>query len=270
MQNAALQLLALPYHYELWHTPAADLPARIESLRAPDIGGANVTLPHKTAVATLVDECDPTAQLIGAVNTVYKDAAGRLHGANTDAPGLLADLAERADFAPAGRRVVLLGASGAARGAAFALLFANVRQLVIANRTPARAEDLLADMLAALTDAEDTASDLTSVPDPRLYALGLDDPDLPAMITDCDLLLNATAVGWHDDATPLPDPPVTARTLVYDMVYRETRLLHEAAARGARTLDGLGMLVHQGALAFTLWTGQPAPLAVMWQAVRQP
>jgi shikimate dehydrogenase len=103
--------------------------------------------------------------------------------------------------------------------------------------------------------------------EPHLIALALDDPDLPDYIRASTLLINATSLGWHSDETPLPDPPVGSAILVYDMVYRPTRLMHEAAQRGARVLDGLGMLVRQGALAFTRWTGREAPLDVMREAL---
>lgn len=263
MQNAALRHLGVGAHYRAVQTPAAELAARVASLREPHYLGANVTLPHKQAVIPLLDELEPEAARIGAVNTIYKRPDGALIGANTDAPGLLADLGE-AGFDPSGRPAVLLGASGAARAAAFALAGAGVSSLVIANRTPERAEELLADLLTAITDEHGlTASG--ELP-PPLIALALDDPDLPAELAACALLINATPLGWAPGDTPLPDPPVGPQTLVYDMVYQPTRLLAEAAAHGARTRSGGGMLVHQGALALTRWTGRAAPVEVMWAA----
>ncbi|MEI8164974.1 MAG: shikimate dehydrogenase [Chloroflexales bacterium] len=265
MQNAALAHLGLAAHYELAHTPAAELPARVAMLREPAYLGANVTLPHKQAVIPLLDRLEDAAAQIGAVNVIYKGPDGELVGANTDAPGLIADLA-LGGFTPAGQTVVILGASGAARAAAFALAHAGAATVVVANRTPERAEALLADLLVAITNEQGLTA--TGELPPALVALGLDDPELAETLADCALLLNATALGWHGDETPLPDPPVGPQTLVYDMVYRPTRLLREAAARGARTRDGLGMLVQQGALAFTRWTGHAAPVAVMEQALR--
>ncbi|NWF81261.1 MAG: shikimate dehydrogenase [Chloroflexi bacterium] len=267
MQNAALQHLGIAARYEAVRTTTAELAGRVAALRGPQYLGANVTLPHKQAVIPLLDRLEPQAARIGAVNTISKDAAGALVGANTDAPALLADLAD-AGFAPAGRCALILGASGAARAAAFALAETGVATLVVANRSPARAEELLADLLIAITDEQGlTASgDLP----PTLVALALADRELASYLAACDLLINATALGWHNDETPLPDPPIGPRTLVYDMVYRPTRLLREAAARGAATRDGLGMLIHQGALAFTRWTGREAPLAVMRAALQEP
>lgn len=263
MQNAALAHLGVAARYEAVRTNASELPARIAALRDPSYLGANVTLPHKQAVVPLLDALEPEAAQIGAVNTIYKRADGALIGANTDAPALLADLGE-AGFAPAGQIVVLLGASGAARAAAFALAGAGVGALVVANRTLGRAEELLADLLLAITDEQGLTAQ-GELP-PPLVALALDDPELAEHLANCALLINATSLGWRADETPLPNPPVSSSSLVYDMVYRRTRLLAEAAERGAATRDGAGMLVHQGAQALARWTSQAAPLALMHAA----
>lgn len=274
MHNAAFAHLGIEATYERWHTPAAELPARIESLRASHILGASVTLPHKAAVIPLLDALEPEAAQIGAVNTIYKRQDGSLVGANTDAPGLLADLRDAGNFEPPGQQVMILGASGAARAAAFALANAGVALLVVANRTLERAETLLADLEASIWEREiNETREVYDIPPPslRLMALPLDDPSLPDTLAACGLLINATSLGWHsNDETPLPDVPVLPDTLVYDMVYKPTRLLCEAAERGARTLDGSGMLVRQGALAFVRWTGQQPPLDVMDAEVRKP
>ena len=103
--------------------------------------------------------------------------------------------------------------------------------------------------------------------DPRLFALALDDPQLPELLSEATLIVNATSLGWHSDETPIDAALIPPGALVLDMVYRPTRLLHEAAARGARTLDGSGMLVRQAALSFERWTGRPAPLGVMRDAL---
>ncbi|GAB4206308.1 MAG: shikimate dehydrogenase [Roseiflexaceae bacterium] len=255
IHNAAFAHLGIDARYELWHTPAAELEARVATLRNPDVLGANVTLPHKRAVIPLLDRIDPQAELIGAVNTIVRAPDGTLTGLNTDAPAFLAALREDLDYAPEGQTVVILGASGAARAAAAALLEAGAGGLVLVNRTLERAEELLGDLLAA------------SERDPLLLALTPDDPDLAELLGSASLLVNATSLGWHGDETPLPAGQIPAGALVYDMVYRPTRLLRDAVARGARTADGLGMLVRQAALAFEQWTGQPAPLDVMRAAV---
>jgi shikimate dehydrogenase len=255
LHNAAFARLGIPARYELWPTPAADLPARIESLRAPHILGANVTLPHKIAVLDLLDRRDPQVDLIGAANTIVREADGSLTGANTDAPAFLASLREDAGFEPAGRLAVILGASGAARAAAVALIGARAAGLVVVNRTVERAEELLGELL----DGAEY--------DPQLAALAPGDPVLRGWLADAALVVNATSLGWHADETPLAAEHIPPGALVFDMVYRPTRLLREAAGRGARTLDGAGMLVRQAALAFERWTGRPAPLDTMRAAM---
>ncbi|MBO9316305.1 MAG: shikimate dehydrogenase [Chloroflexus sp.] len=252
MHNAALAALGIAARYRAVQTTAAELVSRLAELRQPGLLGANVTLPHKQAVMPLLDEIEPIAARIGAVNTIVRLSDGRLLGTNTDAPGLLADLAA-ARWTPTDQEVVILGASGAARAAAFALADAGVSSITIVNRSLMRAIDL-----AAATAANQPAL--------RVRALALNDPAVDEVVARCTLLINATALGWRDDETPLADPPVGTHCLVYDMVYRETALLRAAAARGARVRDGRGMLVEQGALAFERWTGRRAPRALMWQA----
>jgi shikimate dehydrogenase len=255
IHNAAFASLGIGARYELWPTPAAELPARIESLRAPHILGANVTLPHKVAVLALLDRLDADAAAIGAVNTIVREADGALAGANTDAPAFLASLREDGAYEPAGQSALILGASGAARAAAVALIGAGIERLIIVNRTLERAEELLGDALAATER------------DPQLFALAPDDVALPEMLAETTLIVNATSLGWRADETPLTAELIPPGALVFDMVYRPTRLLREAAARGARPLDGAGMFVCQAALAFERWTGRTAPLNVMRAAL---
>lgn len=255
LHNAAFARLGLHARYELWPTAAAELPARVAGLRAAHVLGANVTLPHKIAVIDLLDRLEPAAAAIGAVNTIVHAADGALVGANTDAPACLATLREDAGYDPAGGAALILGASGAARAAAVALVGAGIRRLVVVNRTLEKAEQLLGDVLAA-ADA-----------DPLLFAMAPDDADLPAALAEAGLIVNATSLGWHDAESPLAAELIPATALVFDMVYRPTRLLRDAAARGARTLDGAGMLVRQAALAFERWTGLPAPLDAMRAAM---
>ncbi|MBS1964918.1 MAG: shikimate dehydrogenase [Chloroflexi bacterium SZAS-1] len=255
LHNAAFTHVGIPAHYELWHTSTAELPARIAELRQPGTLGANVTLPHKVAVLALLDQIDPDAAVIGAVNTIIREYDGTLTGANTDAPACLASLREDGGFEPAGRSAVILGASGAARAATVALVGAGIAQLTLVNRTLEKAEQVLGDVLAA-TEAN-----------PLLYAITPTSAELPELLASANLIINATSLGWHGNETPLAAEYIPAGALVFDMVYRPTRLLHEAAARSARTLNGAGMLVRQAALAFERWTGQPAPLDVMRAAM---
>jgi shikimate dehydrogenase len=257
LHNAAFAHMGIAARYELWPTPAADLAARVASLRLPHMLGANVTLPHKIAVLPLLDQLDADAAVIGAVNTIIRAADGLLIGANTDAPAFLAALREDAGYEPAGQSVAILGASGAARAAAVALVGAGVARLVVANRTLERAEALLGDVLAS------------SNSDPQLFGLARDDAALPGLLAEATLIVNATSLGWNADETPLAAELIPPGALVYDMVYRPTLLLRAAAARGARTLDGSGMFVRQAALAFARWTGKPAPLDVMRAALER-
>jgi shikimate dehydrogenase len=252
LHNAAFAALGIDARYALWPTPAAALPARIAALRAPDMLGANVTLPHKIAVIPLLDRLDPLVHAVGAVNTIVREADGTLTGANTDAPAFLAALREDCGYAPESRVAAILGASGAARAAAVALLGAGAAGLIIVNRTLARAEALLAEVAR---------------PGVLMAAMTPDDPTLPAVLAGAALIVNATPLGWRDDEIPLEAAAIPSDALVYDMVYRPTRLLREAAARGAHTADGLGMLVRQAALSFERWTGRPAPLDAMGAAV---
>jgi shikimate dehydrogenase len=255
LHNAAFAHLGIPARYELWPTSADELAARIESLRRPHILGANVTLPHKIAVLKLLDRLDPEVELIGAANTIIRGSDGSLTGANTDAPAFLASLRQEGGYEPTGQVAVILGASGAARAAAVALVGAGVAQLAVANRTLERARALLRDLLPACEGG------------PSLLALTLEDASLPAVLAEATLIVNATPLGWHGEDSPLPAELIPTGALVFDMVYRPTRLLRDAAARGARPLDGAGMLVRQAALAFERWTGHNAPLDVMRAAM---
>ncbi|WP_026369618.1 shikimate dehydrogenase [Kallotenue papyrolyticum] len=250
MHNAAFAHYGLPDRYTLWPTPAAALSGRIAALRAVGMRGANVTLPHKTAVIALLDELDPVAAAVGAVNTIVRLPDGRLRGLNTDVAGFLRALAQ-AGVDAAGRTALLLGAGGAARAVGYGLIMAGVAALVVANRTPARA--------AALVDDLRTSAG----PATRLTATALDDDALGAALAEADVLINATSAGLHAEALPVPEAALGPRLLVVDLIYRTTPLLRAAAARGARTQDGLEMLVQQGALAFEAWTGLAAPLEVM-------
>ncbi len=249
-QRAAFAHCGLDVTYERWDTPLAELPARIAALRAPEVLGANVTVPHKEAVIPLLDELGGLAARAGAVNTIV-NREGRLYGFNTDGPGFVAALRHEALFEPSGRTFLLLGAGGAARGIALALLEARAAAVYIWNRTPARAESLAAEL------------------GPPVRALAA----LPAL-EPYDCLVNCTSVGMHGgpapDALPAPLESAAPGALVVDIVYAplETPFLRAAAARGLPTLGGLPMLIYQGALAFELWTGLPAPVDVMTAAAR--
>lgn len=248
MQQPALDALGVNAVYERWQTSASDLPNRIASLRQWGMLGANVTVPHKQAVISLLDEVSPLAMQVGAVNTIVNND-GRLFGDNTDVYGFATALLEvRPDTAT--RRVTLLGAGGAARGVAVALAQIGVPSITIANRNQERAQALCDDL--GLTNLQ--AAPLTN-----------------ALLGDTDILINATSLGWHSGEMPIDAQSLAllpADALVVDLTYRDTDLLDAARDRGLAVLDGLGMLVHQGARAFERFTGQTAPLDVMWTAAR--
>ena len=260
-QQAAFDHLGLPVTYRAYETPPDELAGFVAGLRSEEWLGCNVTIPHKEAVFSLVDVSTDEARLIGAVNTVLKDQ-GRLIGDNTDGAGFLRALLEEARFDPAGQMAVLIGAGGAARAAAVALLRGGARLVWIANRTPGRG----AALVQALADSFG-ADRVSEVP---LAAESLRRP-----IVDAALVVNCTSVGMAHgpapDASPIPPDLLDSHLLVYDMVYNPARtpLLEAAAAAGARTQEGLRMLIYQGAASFELWTGQPAPVSVMMEHGRQ-
>jgi len=258
MHNAAFRALGLGWRYDLLPVQPGHLEAAMADLRAGGFRGANVTVPHKRAVMAYLDQIDGAAESIGAVNTLSVQGR-RWIGHNTDAAGFVRAVRE-GGLEPAGRQALLLGAGGAARSVAYALAGAGCTVFVY-NRTVRRAAALVADLRRLGLDAPVTCS-----PGER----ALDELDL----TRFDLLVNATAVGmWpsHED-TPWPDElPMPAHWTVFDLVYNplETRLLRQARRAGAKTIDGLGMLVWQGALAFELWTGQKPPVDLMRAAALQ-
>lgn len=250
-QQAAFDALNIPVRYELLHTPADQLDDRVRELREGIFSGANVTVPHKEFFFSAVDELSDVATRVGAVNTIIYGKDGRLFGDNTDVHGFAASLHD--DGFPFGESdAIVLGAGGASRGVVVALLDNGIRSVTVANRTFQRAERLIAD----LGDPRLAACDIESALDRARKAR---------------LLVNATSVGWGDARLPV-DPAifsvVDAEAIAYDLTYRDTPFLQEAARRRLQTIDGLSMLVHQGARSFELWTGQTAPLDVMFASAR--
>ena len=257
-QQAALDHLRLDIEYQAWPTPEDALQTRITTMRSPTVLGGNVTIPHKEAVLLLLDEVDPLARRIGAVNTIV-NRDGRLSGYNTDAVGFLRALREDGGFEPAGRRVVIAGAGGAARAVVAGLIEAGARSITIINRTLTRANRLVADM-----GELPGAGDLRALPE--MYA------SWAAIMMSCDLLINCTAAGssGSEEESLIPLDLIRPRMLVYDLIYHpaETRLIAAARRAGATALGGLPMLVYQGAASFELWTEQDAPLDIMFKAAR--
>ena len=255
MHNAALEAAGLDFVYVAFAVPPEGASAVGTAMRALNIRGLNVTVPYKQAVMTFLDEVSPEAQAIGAVNTIdHRD--GRLLGHNTDAHGILASLREDGGLQHLPPKVVLLGAGGAARAILYALLAAaEVEQIALLNRTTSRAEALAADLGA---DSRVTVGSIVEA----------------QALAEAGLVINATSIGMepHAGVSPLGDGAgLHDGMVVVDIVYKPlaTQLLQQARAAGARTVDGLGMLVHQGARAFELWTGVTAPVDVMRRAIQQ-
>ncbi len=256
MQNAAFKVLGLNCIYAAIDVPQRFLADAIAGVRAMKISGLNVTIPHKIAVAGLLDELDESASLAGAVNTI-KNQRGKLIGFNTDGEGALRAFKNKIGSVK-GKDAVLLGAGGAGRAIAFSLARAGAR-LTIANRTISRAK-VLASMIEQKLGV-------------GVAAIPLNRERLKKVLKDADVLINSTSVGMHPatDQTLVTSDMMHRGLVVNDIVYKplETRLLREARRAGAKTIDGLGMLVHQGALSFEIWTGRRAPIKVMDAAARR-
>ncbi len=264
MHEAGYEATGLDARYVTFEPPADGAAAAIEGARTLGVAGLNVTIPFKQDVLAAV-EPDPLAARIGAVNTV--DFAGeRPTGHNTDAAGAVRALRE-GGVALSGTAVVV-GAGGAGRAVAFALADEGL-SVRVANRTESKAHDLAADVRdgEGATGSVDVAA-TTGDESPDATGHGLD--ELAELLAGADVLVNATSVGMAEDATPVPAKALHADLGVLDAVYRplETRLLRDATAAGATTVDGATMLLHQGTAAFERWTGRDAPVAVMDEALR--
>ncbi len=277
-QQPAFDYYHLPVRYVAWETPPDKLADVVKRLREPEYLGMNVTVPHKEAIIPMLDELGVRAKQIGAVNTVVKprETGGRplsalsggsardwrLLGFNTDAEGFLAALEKDARYDLEDKRVVMLGSGGAARAVAFTIVEGKARELTIINRHIGRAQSLAVDLYPATA-----ATKVTVLP--------WDDATLRSALKSCDLLVNTTPMGMkhtaEEDRSPVPAAYIPPGALVFDLVYNPlvTKLLREAEAAGARTLGGLSMLVYQGAASFELWTGQKAPVGLMFERARQ-
>ena len=250
MHNAAFRKLGMDYVYLPFRVKKEELDKAVAGMRALNIRGLNVTLPHKVAIIPFLDKLDSLAERIGAINTIVNDG-GVLTGYNTDAAGFLQVLLENG-VNPEGKKIVVLGAGGASKGICF-ILGERGAHLAILNRRLARAEDL--------------ARQISPIFKSEVEALALNEKSLATALEKADILVNTTSVGMIPDIneTPVPAKLLKPGLIVFDIVYNpvRTRLLKEAEAAGALTLGGLDMLVWQGALAFEKWTGQQAPLALM-------
>lgn len=253
MHNAAFKALEMDWQYELLETPLERLSAAIDRLRSEDCAGANVTVPYKSAVIGMLDDVTENARHIRAVNTIMNQN-GKLLGDNTDGVGFITSLLEN-HIHPRNASIVILGAGGAACAISNTLASEGAREIIINNRNGARAAEL-ADRLHERF--------------PRLkIAVNWVDA-----VSDTNILINATSLGMSPNIvdSPLPrDRRVSPGTVVVDLVYNplETKFMSDAKRVGARTIGGLGMLIHQGAAAFKMWTNREPPLEVMHHAASQ-
>ena len=265
-QQAAFDALGLDVQYQLWETSADRIAEVVGRLRQPDFLGANVTIPHKQAVASLLDSVDPVARVVGAVNTIVR-ADDRLVGYNTDVEGFTRALEIDGGSSMSSRRFVVLGAGGAARAVVTAILLGDPASVVILARRTEQAIALLNDLnRAGLSNATTHAHPLP---------LATRDTNAERAVRSADVVVNTTPVGMlhhpTEGSVPLPTDWLAPDQLVYDLVYNppETPLLEAARERGARVLNGLPMLVYQGAAAFEQWTGRAAPVELMTKRARE-
>ena len=252
MHNAAFKNKEVDYVYLPFRVKKEELGRAIEGMRALNLRGLNVTIPHKVAVIPLIDELDNLAEKIGAVNTIVNDD-GVLKGYNTDAAGFLQALREKG-IEPGGKSVVILGAGGAAKAISF-ILAERGSHIVILNR------------LEELDWAKELAGRISRAFAQEVAALELNRKNLAKALGKADILVNATSVGMSPNVneTPVTSDRLRPNLVVYDIVYNpiKTRLRREAEAAGAETVSGLDMLVWQGVLAFEKWTGLKAPVNLM-------
>jgi shikimate dehydrogenase len=250
MHNAAYKKLGLDYVYIPFRVKAAGLAEAVAGLRALNVRGFNVTIPHKVAIIPLLDSLDSLAEKVGAVNTVV-NKEGELRGYNTDAEGFLRALSGQG-IKLKGKKVVVLGAGGAARAISYIMAEKGTR-LTILNR---QQELDWAENIASMIK-EDLGKEV------KVYEL----QHLAQAIEGVDLLVNATSVGMSPNAEKslVPVKLLSKVPVVFDIVYNPivTKLLKEAGAAGAKTIGGVEMLAWQGALAFEMWTGRQAPLDLM-------
>lgn len=245
LHNHSLNELNLNYVYLAFTIKPDDLSNAINGFRALNIRGVNVTIPHKEAVIPLLDEIDPLALKVGAVNTIINNE-GILKGYNTDVPGLTRMIEDDGNFTIKNKKALVVGAGGAARATAIALLQQGIKELCLINRTEGKAEKLVADLKKYYNNS--------------LYYGRLNPDFYSGLIKDIDILIDTTPVGMSPDIEVppvIPEQHLHSSMLVVDLVYNpsETTLLKAANRVGAKTLNGMGMLLYQGIESFKIWTG---------------
>ena len=258
IHNAMFEHLGLDYCYLPVEVTPENLGKVFAGLRCMNVAGCNVTIPHKVAILDLLDELDPHAARLGAVNTIcFRE--GRALGYNTDGEGFLRSLVEGGVTSVEGHDILLLGAGGAVRAIAMGLAAAGARAIHLCNRSPHKAVAL--------------AEEVNDQCRPCAQVVAAEPSALRPVVERCQLLVNGTSVGMHprEKEMPIPAELLAPHLIVADIVYNPhtTALLAAAQERGCRIVHGLGMLLHQGALGFSLWTGIEPPIPLMEAAVRR-
>jgi shikimate dehydrogenase len=255
MQQAAFDHAGLDVSYELWDRPPIQLADAITELRADDFLGGNVTIPHKERTVPLVDRQTEEAHATGAVNTLTKEGR-KLVGHNTDVAGFTVALDKLVGRQKMPRLAVVLGAGGGARAVVYGLIREGFQRVIVFNRHLHRAEGLVKHFARSASHME-------------LRAMPWHESIIEAELSKTKVLINATSIGLTPGDTPIPGEILPPDLMVLDLIYDHTKLLRDAESAGAATLDGELMLLHQGAAAFRLWTGQDAPLEVMQTALAE-
>ncbi|MEM2913938.1 MAG: shikimate dehydrogenase, partial [Candidatus Bathyarchaeia archaeon] len=243
------------YVYVAFNVKKENLEKAVSGMRSLNMHGLNVTMPHKMNVIQYLDQIDETAKNIGSVNTVL-NKEGILIGYSTDGIGALNALKYN-KVSPSNKKIVILGAGGASRAVSFNIAKES-KELVVLNRTVEKAENLVKDLSSLLGKSV------------NVKARSLKETNLKTELEGADIVINATSIGMHPRENETPINPILLRPsmVVFDLVYDpfETRLLKDAKKVGAKTINGLDMLIHQGASSFEIWTGKKAPVEVMMKA----
>jgi shikimate dehydrogenase len=253
MQGAAFDALKINARYELWDRPPIELADAIAEVRGSEFLGANVTIPHKERVVPLIDRLTEEAQATGAVNTITREGK-RLVGHNTDVAGFGVALDKLVGRQKMPRHAVVLGAGGGGRAVVYGMIREGFQRIVVFNRHLHRAEGMVRHFARSAAHMD-------------LRAMPWHESIIESELARTKVLVNATSIGLDAGESPVPAEAIPGDLLVLDLIYRQTQLLRDAEAAGCIVQDGETMLLHQGAAAFTLWTGQPAPLEVMSDAL---
>ena len=257
-QQAAFDYLKLNVEYKIWETSSSDFQEVVQNLRKVECLGANITIPYKEEVIEYLDDLDPKAKLIGAVNTIVKNN-NKLIGYNTDAFGFIQSIKANSNFSFKAKKALILGAGGAARAAAFSMIDEGINSLVIANRSLERANKLGEDISGFI----------------EVETLDLKSSYFEKFVGSSNLIVNASSVGMaHTDLNNqslIKVDWISQGSLVFDMVYNPitTSLIADSRKAGLETINGLSMLIYQGAASFNLWTNRDAPIQIMIDAAEE-